>query len=507
MNHQASALDQGRGCLYLFPLLGTFCRHDSSLCHVYYVARVGVVVNACKLTLPWLRLRQGFNTLTSGNHDRHSWFFYAYTRKPFSFLSGVVRNTRPLGEILAAVLVAVLKHPMRLAHHFNKVLGGQTMTATNSPPKTYVDEFNQARAAAGLPPSVDAEGLRTSVFTFSTLMTASSVCMNITFACLLASSMWAKVLLASAYLAADIFKISAPSLTRYFWMRGNHFFSAVIVFGLFVSIALSWISGTGFFSETADQTETTRLTSSSEYQNNQQAQQRMRGEVEALAVSPDAVQAARAELARLHDQWEKAYAQRSTYFERDYTPKQVKNTADTWHNRTEKEVREVMKPLDDAMAEPQAIIDRAAQYQAKVSELERLQDVAPNANSGQAVLPVFESLGEWFEAQPQAVKVKVFVLTSIALELISGIGWLAWGMMGKPRQFTPEELALANYEQRAQRDMMRRAFDDIGSGSNHAGVIEATAEKTPSQNRPQRTKLQAARLVHCRTIKTRQRAI
>jgi len=333
-----------------------------------------------------------------------------------------------------------------------------------------MDDFKRAQAAAGLPPSTDAEALRTAVFTFSMLMTVSSVCMNVTFAFLLASSLWAKLLLASAYFSADIFKISAPSLCRYFWLRNNSFFAAVIVFGLSVAISLSWLSGTGFFSETADQTENTRLTNSAEYQNNQQAQQRMRDETEAVAISPAAEQAAHAELARLQAAWELAYNKNSAYMTRNYVPK------GQWYKRTARAVAEDMAPLDSAIAKQQAILAKAEQYRAKVSELERLQEVAPNSHSGQAVLPVFESLGEWFAARPQAVKVKVFVLTSIALELIGGIGWLAFGMMGKPRQFTPDELALANYEQRAQRDMMRQAFADISGDHHRAGAIDAVAE-------------------------------
>jgi len=266
------------------------------------------------------------------------------------------KAAKPSGRALSSVVSSPYRLGALIVGKFRKA----------AKPSTFHDQYAVARKEAGLPDAnkTEAEGLTNVAFVFSSLMTVSSMAMNITFACMLAASLWGKVLFSCAYLASDIFKIAAPSLTRFFWIRGNPFFSAAITFGLIVAIGLSWISGTGFLAGESSNTEAGRLERSADYRNNQEQQQRMRDDVAAVAVAPEAVQAAQSEIARLKGEWEKAYAQRSQFFERDYTPKQVKNTADTWHNRTEKEVREVMKPIDDAIADQQAIIARAGTYQA-----------------------------------------------------------------------------------------------------------------------------------------------
>ena len=335
-------------------------------------------------------------------------------------------------------------------------------TKGEPPAKSYIDQYRQAQLQAGLPAETDSEGLATTVFVGSTLMTISSVAMNVTFACLIASSLWAKLLYASAYLASDVYKIAAPSLCRFFWLRGNPVFSVVIVAGLAVAVSLSWISGTGFLSETASRTEQQRLHASADYQHNEQRRQQLEAEASALAVSPEAVQQAKAEIERLQAQRQRVLNQNSLYMNEDYTPK------GRWGRKTKAIIANELQPLDDAIAARQAILDQAEAYRAKLYEVDRLHDIRPTA--ADQPLPVFGSLGQWFDIQPAEAKVKVFVLTSIALELISGIGWLAWGMMRKPRQITPDELARANYQHHAQNRLLQLAVDDMRGSS-------VTAEK------------------------------
>jgi len=344
---------------------------------------------------------------------------------------------------------------------------------------TFIDKYKAAQEAAGIPSDTDHADLTGIVFVASTLMTGASMAMNVTFAFLIVTSVWAKVLLAVAYFSSDVFKVAAPSLARFFWLRGNPFFSAVIVFGLVLTVALSWVSGTGFLSETTAETQAKQLHDSPEFQNNQNNQARLSEEAAALAVSPAALAAAHRELERLQAEWEKAYATNSRYFERDYSPKYVNRLKlDTWHDKTEQVVQHVMRPIDDKMAAQRRIIERGELYQAKVSELQRIQQEAPTNESSAAVLPVFQSLSEWFDSIPAKVKVQVFVMTSITLELVAGIGWLCWGMMRKPRTLTADELARANYEQQAQMMMMKQALDEM-SGS-FGNVIEISP--TPAKN-------------------------
>ena len=333
---------------------------------------------------------------------------------------------------------------------------------------------------SGLPKdAIEADGMTMLVFVVACIITLASMAMNIVFAGMVAYGTLAFVLYGMIYLGSDMFKVAAPSLARYFWLRSNPFIAATITIALIATTTLSWIAGTGFLSGTTTETEKVRLQHSPRYQHNIEAQQRLQAEAEAIAVSPAAEQAARDELSRLQQKWEKAYAPRSQFFTRDYTPKHVRNTSDTWHERTAKEVAEVMKPIDDAIAQQQAIIDRAEAYKAKVAEIERLQSIQPNAINAESGLPVFNTLGQYFGIPYDAARVRVFVLTSLISELVSSLCWLIWGMMRKPRQLTMAELSRANLEHQAHAELMARTFAQMGMSIPPAGATPSVPS-TPS---------------------------
>jgi len=127
---------------------------------------------------------------------------------------------------------------------------------------------------------------------------------------------------------------------------------------------------------------------------------------------------------------------------------------------------------------------------------QRLQADAPTANnSDAATLPVFHSLSNYFGTDSvMDVKTDVFVLTSIALEIISGLGWLAWGMMRKPRAISQDELALANFEQGAQFVMMQQTFAAMATAMQQMGAIPPQA--APPQAYPQKNNLTESPVMH-----------
>ena len=270
-----------------------------------------------------------------------------------------------------------------------------------------------------------------------------SVYLNMQFAASIATAQAGIVAFVLLWLVFDLAKFAGPYGVGIMWNQGRYGLSFTIIAIVIACTLFSIFAGQAFMANAFDEQNTERLKQSDEYKDQRAARNATQERASALSVSSEAVDHARAELARIQ-------AEQTAFLASDATNStgarvgSVQSVIDRYGCKGFYSTYCAQRNAYDAEMRPhKEVLRKADKYQSALANLERVNSEPTAAPVTGIHNPGFMLVSRVFGVEPGAVEAHLLLSMSIVAEAISGAFFLIFGLLTGRRAFSYEEIMLA----------------------------------------------------------------